>query len=104
MHKIRKAYERVALWLINQLATTIVRSADIGIVELLDLKPFMHVIRGDNGVRHIGIYCDPVWKTLNGFPNSGAPYEMKVRFEPESDKPEIEAKPKTTRRRKSVKR
>lgn len=102
MHKIRKAYERVVIWLIGKLADTIVRPADIKIVELLDLKPFMHIIRGENGVRHIGIYCDPVWKTLNGFPYMGTEGEMQLSLQrEESEQPAAKRKP---RRRKSIRR
>ena len=72
MQKIRNAYERLIVWLIGTLAQTIVRPANIPLVQLLNLQPLMHVIRGDNGVRFIGVYCDSLWKSLNGFPKVGS--------------------------------
>ena len=72
MQKIRKAYERVIVWIIGTLAQTIVRPGNVPLVQLLNLQPLMHVIRGDNGVRFIGIYCDALWKSLNGFPKVGS--------------------------------
>jgi hypothetical protein len=74
--KLRRTYERFVVWLIGKLADTIVRPAPLELVSKLELKPFMHVVFGDNGVRHIGIYCDGLWKSLNGYPEMGIQGEI----------------------------
>lgn len=85
--KLRRTYERFVVWLIRVLADTIVRPAPLELVSKLELKPFMHVVFGDNGVRHIGIYCDGVWKALNGYPEMGIQGELGLKFVGNPPKP-----------------
>lgn len=67
MGRIKKAYERAVIWIIGTLAETIIRSEPIDVVKKLNLQPFMNVVRGEEGIRFIGIYCDSLWKAVNDY-------------------------------------
>ena len=102
MKKIRKIYQRVVLWIIGKLADTIVRPAPMAAIEKLGLKPFMHIVAGENGIRHIGIYCDGLWKALNGFPEMGIAGEIPLRIQVQEQEQEA-VKPKSRRVKKKGK-